>query len=217
MVAGDPRRPRPPRRSYPLAAYLPFTIMVAVPIILLILLVWLISSLIAPHRGSAPVPSTATPSATTQALAPLPTFTATAAHPGVSPMTATVLPARTPTRTPVLTATVSVTVAVGATPAGAPIGAATVFHGSHDRLWAFASITDVHAGDTVRFIWRDLSRNRVVENYPEPVQVNAARFQARMYAYLGNTPTQPFPQGQYRVEVYHNKALAGSRAFRIVP
>ncbi len=215
MVAGDPRRPQPPRRrSYPLSAYLPFTIMVAVPIILLILLVWLVSSMVAPHGTTAPRRPTATPRATRPALVPLPTFTLPAARSSVAPATA--LPARTPTSTPALTATVSVTVAVGATAAGAPIGAATVFHGSHARLWAFASIADVHAGDTIRFIWRDLSRNAVVENYPEPVQVNAAHYQARMYAYLGDTPTHPFPQGQYRVDVYHNKALAGSRAFRIV-
>ena len=106
---------------------------------------------------------------------------------------------------------------MGATAAGAPVGAASVFHGNHAQLWAFATVPDVHAGDVVRFIWHDLARHAVVENYPVPVQVNAARFQTRMYAYLGSAPNHPFPPGAYRVDVLRNKTLVGSAAFRIVP
>ena len=122
-----------------------------------------------------------------------------------------------PTSTPAITATGSVTIAVGATAAGLPVGAATTFHGSHARLWAFATIPDVHAGDVVRFIWHDLDRNAVVETYPVPVQVNAARFQTRMYAYPGESANSPFPPGAYRVDVLRDKTLVGSAAFRIVP
>lgn len=217
-MRSDARRPRPPRRRrYPLSAYLPFTLMVAVPVILLILLVWLVSRLVAaPGYGATPAATATSP---VPVVAPLATQTHAAVSTGPAPTATVTLTGSAPTvtRSPAMTATQSVTIAGGATAAGAPIGAGTVFHGRHTQLWAFVAVPNVHAGDTIRFVWHDLDRNTVVENYPAPVQVNAARYQTRMYAYLGSSPTHPFPADHYRVDVFRGQTPVGTGAFRIVP
>lgn len=136
----------------------------------------------------------------------------------VAPPRATVTVRSPSTATPPpLAATAPVTVALGANADGSPLTPSTTIHGAHDRLWAFATVPNVHAGDTIHFVWRDLSRRALLEDWPDPVQVNAASYAARMYAFLGSSPapTRPFPPGHYRVDVYRNATLVGSRAFSV--
>lgn len=200
--------PRPPRRTprrYPLTAYVPFALMVAVPLLLIIVAIVLISHAVAPATPAAAPTSTPTPSATRG-----PAGTAT-------PISGTtLLPTATATVPPVPT----VTVALGATADGKPIGAATVFHGAHTTLWAFASVPNPRPGDTVRVAWRNLDRHSIVENWFHHIATAAASYAVRIYAYIGDTPKQPFPAGHYRVDVYRTDArrhttLVASGAFTV--
>lgn len=237
----DPRPPRrPARRRYPPQSYIPFALMVAVPLLLLVGIVTLIAHAVAPssprlaaagtppaHRSSL-VRATPTASVTVSAAGapapgtpdPQPTHPTTRVPRTRVAAIATSAPTAhaTPSPTTTVTATLPVTIALDSSAAGLPVGPATTFHGAHVKLWAFASIPNVRAGDTIHFIWRDLGRHTTVADWPQPVQADAARYEARMYAFPGSNPslTTPFPNGQYRVDVYHNGVLAASTQFRIV-
>ena len=267
-MTSDPRPPRrPARRRYPAQSYIPFTLMVAVPLLIIALIITMVAHAVAPAAhplaapGTPPVQQSAISSTVTTARATVPAAGATTptagvaqpAHPvtaGVAqpahPVTAGVtqpthpvtagaaagLPrtsiaaiatgAPSPHAAPAATATVTpalpVTIALDSTSSGLPVGAAAVFHGAHTRLWAFASIPNVRAGDTMHFVWRDLDRRATVADWPQPIQIDAARYAARMYAFPGSnpSPSTPFPSGHYRVDVYHNGLLVASTRFTVV-
>lgn len=194
--------PRPPRRTprrYPLTSYVPFALMVAVPLLLIVLAIVLISHAVAPSTPAAAPTSTPTPSVT------------------ATPITRTAL---LPTATATVSPVPAVTVALGSTAAGKPIGAATVFHGAHTTLWAFATVPHPRPGDTVRVAWRDLDRHSTIENWFQHITTAAASYAVHMYAYIGDTPKRPFPPGHYRVDVYrtdarHHTTLVASGAFTV--
>ncbi len=211
----DPRPPRrPARRRYPPQAYIPFALMVAVPLLLLIGIVTLIAHAVAPSS----------PRLAAAAAAGTPNTQPTRSNTVVPRTRVATIATSAPTRraipspTATVTATLPVTIALDSSAAGQPIGPAATFHGAHVKLWAFASIPNVRAGDTIHFIWRDLGRHVTVADWPQPVQVDAARYEARMYAFPGSnpSPTTPFPNGRYRVDVYHNGALVASTEFSVV-
>lgn len=192
--------PRPPRRTthrrYPWTAYIPFIIMVAIPVLLIVLAVLLISRLTG--ASGPPATATATPSVVVAAHTATPTAT------------------QRPSPTAIATGVATVTIALGKTAKDAPLNPATVFHGAHTTLWAFAMVAPVHKGDTIRVAWRDLDHNTLIENWFQHPSADAAQFAVRMYAYLGSAATTPFPPGLYRVDIYRNADLVASSQFRVV-
>ncbi len=209
--------PRPPRRHYPLTSYVPFAIMVAIPVLLIAFAVFLVSHFIA--HGSPPAPATptatvatSTPRATGAAVQGASTRTVT---PGTAPISTTLGATPTATSPAAIAPVAAVIVAAHSSADGTPVGAATVFHGGPITLWCFATLPRVAAGDTLRYAWRDLTRHTLVVDWFKPIAAAAAPYHARMFAYIGNTPSTPFPPGSYRVDIYRGPLLAASGTFRV--
>jgi hypothetical protein len=199
-------RPRPARREprrYPWTAYIPFALLVTVPLVLIIVSIMMIGRLInsSGQRHPSPTPAVTHPAGPTNRPAATVSVPAGIGHAG------------TPTAVPLL----SVVIATDRDSAGVPVNPATLFRGDHVTLWAFVTLPRVRAHDAIQFVWRDLGRHSVVETWTDTITADATAYRISMYAYVGDAANKPFPLGQYRVDVYRNARLVGSGTFRVAP
>lgn len=218
-MTGGPQPPHRRHRRYPLRAYIPFLLMVVIPLVLLLAVIGLVVHALTPTGHSHPARH---PTPTSGPAITRPRFTFT---PVPTPHTRSGAGHRTPTPpatarsttpaasatavAPGIGATAAVTVAPRITSSGAPLNPAVIFRGRYAKLYAFGSVPDVHAGDTVRFVWRDMTSGNILADYPIKVPANQAVFRANMFAYPGHAPSSanPFPIGAYEVDLYHNHKL----------
>ena len=76
---------------------------------------------------------------------------------------------------------------------------------------------NVRAGDHIRFVWHDLDRGSVVDDFTYVTTGSAALYRASAYAFRGRqvATARPFEPGSYRVDVFHNGALVASGGFSV--
>lgn len=230
-MTGGPQPPRRRHRRYPLRAYIPFLLMVVIPIVLLLAVIGLVVHALTPAGDGHPA-GRLTPTAGPVITRPLFTFTPVgtphtrpgAAHATLTPPATARSTARSTTAAASATATAAavgataaVTVAPDITSSGAPLHPAVIYRGRYARLYAFGTVPDVHAGDTVRFVWRDMTSGRILADFSVKVPSDQAIFRASMNAYPGHAPSaaNPFPIGAYEVDLYHNHKLVAKERISV--
>jgi hypothetical protein len=198
-VTNRPPPARRERRRYPWTAYIPFALLVTVPLVLIIVFILLIGRLLG---GAGHKAASNTPTAThTARPAPTASVPAGSGHAG-SPTAVALLP---------------VVIATDRDSAGSPVRPGTLFPPDQVTLWAFVTLPLVQAHDAIQFVWRDLDRHSVVETWTDTITAKATAFRIGMFAYVGNSPSKPFPVGHYRVDIYRNARQVGAGSFRVAP
>jgi len=193
-------RPPPARRvgrRYRWTAYIPFALLVTVPLVLIVIVILLIGRLVG---GSGPQHPSSLPPAT-QTARPA----ATASVPAGSGRAGT----------PTAVALLPVVIATGRDGAGSPVNPGSHFRHGQVTLWAFVTLPRVQPHDAIQFVWRDLDRHSIVETWTDTITETARAYRVSMYAYVGDSPNTPFPLGQYRVDVYRNAHLVASGRFSV--